>query len=488
MVWNRSNVLRSLPILLMALAGVLAFATGAHAQPATTQSIIPQTVQIATGKSLVLESAVPVKRVSVASPEIAEVLVLSPSQIYVTGVKAGGTTLTLWDRAGAVSRVFDIQVTPDIAQLKQMLHKLLPAEKDLMVMAVGESITLAGTVSSPANMATALDMARMYAPEKVTNLMKVGGMHQIMLEVKVAEMRRSVMQKLGIDLAAAWDNSFAFTMLNQLFTLDSQDGVIGLGNTAAILSPNNTGLFQTELGGVSITGFLDVLKENGLVKVLAEPTLVCRSGENASFLAGGEIPVPVPQGLGTVAIEFKEYGVSLEFTPTVLSPRQISLKVSPEVSELDYANVIQINGFSIPGISSRRASTTVELGDGQSFAVAGLLRDEVRESIKKYPGLGDIPVLGTLFRSSSWQKSETELVIIVTPRLAKPLDMARQSLPTDSFREPTEYEFFIQGKMEGDEPEPAPATAKAAAARPVTENAAQPSGMDGDFGHILKLQ
>jgi len=463
------------------LAAVLLSAVCAQA------AIVPAAVQLAAGKSVVLETASPVRRVSVAAPEVAQVLVLSPTQVYVTGVKPGGTTLTLWNAAGAVSHVFDIQVSPDIARLKEMLHKLLPSEKDIMVMTVGESITLAGTVSSPAHIATAMDMARMYAPDKVTNLMKVGGMHQIMLEVKVAEMRRSVMQRLGIDLAAAWGNSFAFTMLNQLFTLDNQDGTIGVGRTAAVLSPNNTGVFQAPVGGMTLTGFLDVLKENGLVKVLAEPTLVCRSGEHASFLAGGEIPIPVPQGLGTVAIEFKEYGVTLDFTPTVLSPRQISLKVEPEVSELDYANVIQINGFSIPGISSRRASTTVELGDGQSFAIAGLLRDEVRETIKKYPGLGDIPVLGTLFRSSSWQKNETELVIIITPRLAKPLDMTAQTLPTDGFREPTEYEFFIQGKMEGDAPAAAPAAMRGSG-DVQSSDGNPPSGMEGDFGHVLRLR
>jgi pilus assembly protein CpaC len=240
-------------------------------------------------------------------------------------------------------------------------------------------------------------------------------------------------------------------------------------------------MFRITSGQVSLMGFLDVLKQNGLVKVLAEPTLICRSGENADFLAGGEIPIPVPQGLGTVAIEYKKYGVTLGFTPTVVSDKLISMRVSPEVSELDYANVIEINGFTIPAISTRRAATTVELADGQSFAVAGLLRDEVRESIKKYPVLGDLPLLGTLFRSSNWQKNETELVIIVTPHLAKPLDGATAKLPTDGFREPSEFEFFLQGKMEG----AAPVIAAPAAYAPGRTGADAPAGMEGEFGHVL---
>lgn len=468
--------LRAVSVACAALAFVLLLAATQARADAT-----PQAVPLAVGKSMVVRTAQPAARVSVADEAIAGVVVLSPQQVYVTGKKPGGTTLTLWNGAGAITQVYDIQVTPDLAQLKEMLHRVLPDEKDIMVMAVGESVTLAGTVRSSAGMTTALDVAKMYAPDKVTNLMQVGGVHQVMLEVKVAEMRKTVLERLGIDLTYAWNNDFAFGMLNQLFTLDSQKGVVGMGGTGAVLSPNVTGMFRATSGRASLMGFLDVLKQNGLVKVLAEPTLICRSGENAEFLAGGEIPIPVPQGLGTVAIEFKKYGVTLGFTPTVVSDKLISMRVSPEVSELDYANVIEINGFTIPAISTRRAATTVELADGQSFAVAGLLRDEVRESIRKYPVLGDLPLLGTLFRSSNWQKNETELVIIVTPRLAKPLDGATAKLPTDGFREPSEFEFFLQGKMEG----AAPAiTAPAAYADP-RNTADAPSGMEGEFGHVL---
>jgi len=464
-----------------ALLAVLLLALLLATAQAALADAPPQAVPLAVGKSMVVRTAQPAARVSVADEGIAGVVVLSPQQVYITGKKPGGTTLTLWNAAGAITQVYDIQVTPDLAQLKEMLHRVLPDEKDIMVMAVGESITLAGTVRSSAGMTTALDMARLYAPDKVTNLMQVGGVHQVMLEVKVAEMRKTVLERLGIDLTYAWNNDFAFTMLSQLFTLDSQKGVVDVGPSAAIPSTNVNGMFRITSGQVNLMGFLDVLKQNGLVKVLAEPTLICRSGENADFLAGGEIPIPVPQGLGTVAIEYKKYGVTLGFTPTVVSDKLISMRVSPEVSELDYANVIEINGFTIPAISTRRAATTVELADGQSFAVAGLLRDEVRENIKKYPVLGDVPLLGTLFRSSNWQKNETELVIIVTPRLAKPLDGATAKLPTDGFREPTEFEFFLQGKMEGE----APAITAPAAYTPARSPADAPSGMEGEFGHVL---
>jgi pilus assembly protein CpaC len=263
----------------------------------------------------------------------------------------------------------------------------------------------------------------------------------------------------------------------------------GLGSGQVRISPSRNGMFRFHSGQATITGFLQALKQNGLVKILAEPTLVCRGGEKASFLAGGEIPIPVPQALGSVAIEYKPYGVGLSFTPTVLADGRISLDVRPEVSELDYQNALQIQGFTIPAITSRRAETVVELGDGQSFAIAGLLQNAVREDVNKYPALGDIPVLGMLFSSKQFQKAESELVIIVTPHLAKPTDMARQTLPTDHFTEPDEFEFFVLGKMEGDTDDSAPLSITPASVRSRGgRDGAPPSGMEGEFGHILPLR
>jgi pilus assembly protein CpaC len=219
------------------------------------------------------------------------------------------------------------------------------------------------------------------------------------------------------------------------------------------------------------------LKEQGLVKVLAEPTLIALSGQEAKFLAGGEFPIPVPQGDDTITIDFKEFGVSLKFIPNVLSSEKINMKIAPEVSELDFTNSVNLSGFIVPSITTRRVATNIELADGQSFAIAGLLKENVREIVSKFPVLGDIPVLGTLFRSSSFQKNETELVVIVTPHLVKPLDMKKQTLPTDQYIEPDDLDFYLLGNIEGKgktetEESPAPVNMK------------KEGGMEGDFGNI----
>lgn len=483
--------------ILSALALMLALTT---ALPAFA-GVELNAIELTKGKSMVLDSVQPIKRVSVADPETATIMLLSPNQIYLTGVKPGTTNLTLWGFDGRVSKVYDVSVSPDVSQLKEMLHRILPDERNIRVIAAGESITMSGTVKSSSNVSTALELAELYAPEKVTNLMNVGGVHQVMLEVKIAEMNRNVMERIGIDLSYYFNGNFAFTLLNDMFQLDNMNGPLPLANDAAInsgatfrrewmsrINPSRNGMFRFNTGQATWTGFLDVLKENGLVKVLAEPTLICRSGEEAQFLAGGEIPVPIPQGLGSVAIEYKPYGVALKFQPTVLSGDRISLKVFPEVSELDFSNAITLSGFEIPAITSRRTTTTVELGSGQSFAIAGLVRDQVRETIKKYPGLGDIPMLGALFRSSEFQKNESELVIIVTPHLAKPMKVVDGSLPTDHYHEPTEMEFFLMGKMEGKAPKQA-ASVKPVAQKVVPGSKTPPAtGMEGNFGHILPGQ
>jgi len=228
-------------------------------------------------------------------------------------------------------------------------------------------------------------------------------------------------------------------------------------------------LFRFSNGNSTWTGLIDALQEDGLVKVLAEPTLIALSGQSANFLAGGEFPIPIPQGLGTVAIDYKKFGVQLTFTPTVLSEDVINIKVAPEVSELDFSTAVQFSGFVIPGITTRNASTTVELADGQSFAIAGLLRDTVKEQIRKFPLLGDIPILGALFRSQSFLKNETELIIIVTPHLVKPLNMAKQTLPTDFHIEPNDAEFYLEGRLEGRE----------------NGQPAVRGKLDGDFGHTM---
>ncbi|UCF95253.1 MAG: type II and III secretion system protein family protein, partial [Desulfobacterales bacterium] len=352
---------------------------------------------------------------------------------------------------------------------KENLYQHLPEEKDLRVLATNDSITLSGRVTSAANLTTAVSLARAFAPDgKVNNLLAVGGVHQVMLEVRVAEISRSTMKRLGINFTYQRGQDFAITRLSELTTQTvDKEGFI---NT--VFAPSINALFRFGVNSATWTGFIDALKEDGLVKVLAEPTLITLSGKEAEFLAGGEFPVPVPQSgfANTITIEWKEFGVRLWFTPNVLDDGHINIKVAPEVSDLDFTTAVQFSGFIIPGLTTRRASTVVELADGQSFAIAGLLKDNVRDSLSKYPALGDIPILGTLFRSRDFQNERSELLIIVTPHLVKPLDMAKQPLPTDFYIEPNDMELYLEGMLEGRE-------------KPGTIG--ERGRFDGEFGYVL---
>ena len=443
----------------------------------TLETISPQRLSLTVGKSVIIRSQDPVRRVSLVAPEIADAMVLTPYQIYVTGKAPGVTNLTLWvdDK---VSAVLDIEVSMDTSRLKEMLHKILPEEKDIKVTYTNESITLSGTVSSTANLSQAVALAQSYLPKegKVINLLEVGGVHQVMLEVRVAEMDRNVVKRLGFNFNFTYFGSsgLQFAIANVLNNLATSSK---LSATGSITKVPGTGNF------LGVSQFIDALREDGLIKILAEPTLIALSGKTANFLAGGEFPVPVPQagaiGLtATITIEYKPFGVGLNFTPVVLSNKKINMVVAPEVSELDFSNAITISGFTIPALTTRRASTTIELDDGQSFAIAGLLRDEIRTTIDKFPLLGDIPILGALFTSSNFQKNETELIIIVTPHLVKPLDLAKQTLPTDQYIEPDDFEFYLLGDVEGKEKSKSSGGTSSG-------NLNKPYGMEGNFGHIV---
>jgi len=434
------------------------------------------------GKSMVLKSKESVKRISIADPDVADFVLISPNEIYITGKSAGITNMTLWHKKGNY-KIFDLDVGFDVSQLKQKINEILPEESDLRVLATHESITLSGRVSNAANLSQALSLARSYAPEgNINNLVEVRGVQQVMLEVRVAEMQRSLARRMGVNFNYLTESGkFGVNQLGNLTTLVSPDnanisipGLIDVGAGfvsepfGTFVSPTVSSIFRFNSNGTTWTGFVDALKADGLVKVLAEPTLIALSGQDANFLAGGEFPVPVPQGLGTVAIEYKSFGVGLTFTPTVLGDGKINIKVAPEVSELDFSNAVQLEGFVVPGLNTRKAETVIELADGQSFAIAGLLRDTVRDAASKYPLLGDIPILGTLFRSRSFQKNETELIIIATPHLVKPIDGDQQPLPTDYYVEPNDTEFYVLGLMEG---------------RAKVQEGNLQGDMDGEFGH-----
>ncbi len=486
------------------LLWVLAAASGSAAMDPGDVQVHPAEVRkvtITAGKSVVVESRTVVKRISVAAPNIADVVVLTPRQAYINGKTPGITTVTFWDVKDNVSAIFDVDVVPDIARLRSELHETFPEEKELRVTSSNGSITLSGTVSSTTGLSQVLALAEPYAladkngKGRITNLLQVGGVHQVMLEVRVSEMSRSLSQSLGINFNGVSSNGrqFGVSMLNNLSS--TTGGVFGQAfqqrnpisgdiltipptTTGFPISPttvtgNVNGMLRFLGNGATWTVLIDALKDQGLLKVLAEPTLIALSGKNANFLAGGEFPIPIPQPSASgsiIAIQYKPFGVALNFTPTVLSNNKISMQVAPEVSELDFSQAVSLQGYVIPSLTTRRVFTTIELADGQSFAIAGLLKDEVREEMQKYPLLGDIPILGALFRSSSFQKNETELVIIVTPHLVKPLDMQNQPLPTDWFVEPDDFEFFLLGKIVG---------------RPGKHKLLTGAGLDGQFGHIL---
>ena len=451
-----------------------------------------QRLELTAGKSRVLDLPVAIKRASLANPEVADTVVLSPTQIYLTGKASGVTNLTLWNESGKMMGMYDVVIAPDLSRLKENLHKAFPDEKGILVTASHDYITLSGTASSATNLSRAMNIAEAYAPKKVINSMQVGGVQQVMLEVRVAEMNRELVRRLGINATAATPQGFGMTALNQLTSMLGGNSFAqttgGLLSNTLNLSQQATsavnGAFQFQTGNITWSGFVDALQQENLVKVLAKPTLVALNGQEAAFLAGGEFPIPVPQAFGLVTIQFKKFGVGLVFTPNVMDKKHISLSVAPEVSELDFQNALRTQGFIVPAITTRRATTTVELADGQSFAIGGLLRDNVKESINKYPGLGDIPILGALFRSTSFQKNETELLIIVTAHLVKPLDMTAQALPTDYYEEPNDFEFYLMGYTEkggfGGK-----AGHKSPAAEVLSNRVTRGRAMEGQVGHIV---
>ncbi len=374
-----------------------------------------------------------------------------------------------------------LHVPPGIAPttiLKEKIHEILPGEESVRVTQTGDKLTLSGTVSSLAALSQVLYLAESFAggPDKVMNLLEVGGVHQVMLEVRIAEISRGLQRSLGINFAYATDSgqNFGASLLGNLSLFNTDEGGITQNFSSSV-----NALFRFIGFDTTWTVFVDALKENGLVKVLAEPTLITTSGQSAEFLAGGEFPIPVPQELGVITIDYKQFGVGLAFTPTVLSDDRISLRVSPEVSEIDFSTAVASGGVAVPGLTTRRLSTTIELADGQSFAIGGLLQSDVRELVTKFPVLGEIPVLGALFRSTNFQKNETELVIIATVHLVKPLDMTQQTLPTDQWVEPDDFEFFLLGRIEGQE------RAEEQQGGVSWRSSSSEGGLEGDFGHIV---
>jgi pilus assembly protein CpaC len=383
-------------------------------------------------RAVVVESDVPFAELSIANPGIADISTLSDKSIYVLGKAPGRTTLTLLSPEGTLISNVEVHVTPDIAEFKERLQQILPGE-NIEVRTANDGIVLSGQVSSTAKLDRALDLANRYAPDRVSNLMVVGGTQQVMLKVRFAEMNRSVSKALGGGLTVTGTGT-------------DGSGVISAGGPLAGAFGGAGVTFG--VGDLSFQVLLEALETKGMVRTLAEPNLTALSGQEAKFLAGGEYPVPIAQENNTVTVEFKPFGVELNFTPVVVDQDIINLTIDAAVSSLDPANGISINdGFDIAAFKRRETSTTVEMRDGESFAIAGLLQDDFQNNVTQLPWAADIPILGALFRSAEYRRQQSELVIIVTPHLVTPVAGAALALPTDRVRIPTERELFLFGDV-----------------------------------------
>ncbi|MBU4232083.1 MAG: type II and III secretion system protein family protein [Proteobacteria bacterium] len=437
---------------------------------------INQVLRLKVGRSKVLRTPFALTRISVADPDIADLILISEREIYINALAPGATNISMWGKSRFTSAT--VTVEADLTLLKEKLHQILPKEK-IGAEAAGDSIVLTGEVSGPVAQSTALALALPYAggkKDKVVNLLHVGGVQQVMLEVRVAEINRLVAERMGVNFnALAPQGNFGVQQINSLASVDDLFRVFtGAGSASTtsftqLLAPALTAMGGWTAAGTLWTVFLDLLKQQNLGRVLAEPNLVTTSGQQASFLAGGEFPVPVPQASGggtTITVEYKKFGVQLEFTPTVLNDSKIAVKVHPTVSELDNTfgqSFVLPGGYVVPGLRTREMNTQVEVNDGQTFAIAGLLSDNSRTILRKFPVLGDIPILGALFRSNEYQKNLTELVALVTPRLVKPMAPGAARLPTDKWIDPSEVDFYLLGLDQGrQKPAPGPAPAPAA--------------------------
>jgi pilus assembly protein CpaC len=391
----------------------------------------PQTLHLLVGRSLVISSPTRIKRVSLADPEIAEAIVVSPTQVMVNGKKPGGVSLMLWDEADQ-SQAFEVSVDIDVLGLSQKIHEVFPTE-NVHIDTSKDVVILTGNASSAVVADKILEVVKGATP-KVTSMMQVPAAPtgEILLQVRFAEVNRTALNQFGINILSLPGAKNVGSISTQQFSppqLINQTGSngsgSGTGSAAFGLSDiMNIFLFRPDIN-LAVT--IKALQEKNLLQILAEPNLLTASGKEASFLAGGEYPYPVPQATGgsgysTVTIQFKEYGVRLSFTPTFTPDGQIHLKVKPEVSSLDYVNSLQIQGYVVPGISTRRVESEMDLADGQSFAIAGLMDNRVIEQLQKIPWIGDVPVLGKLFQSKSFQRNKDELLVVVTPMIVRPMN------------------------------------------------------------------
>jgi pilus assembly protein CpaC len=483
---NRSNVSRQLnslrlpafallAALFLGAPGVLAQQQLTQSQPAATpaqttaptqvpagqpaESEAPQTLHLLVGRSIVISSPGRIKRVSLADPNIAEAIVVSPTQVLVNGKAPGGVSLIIWDESDQ-SQAFEVSVDIDVLGLSQKIHEVFPTE-DVHIDTSRDVVMLSGKISSAAVADKILEIVKSTTP-KVTSLMQVPTTPtgQILLQVRFAEVNRSAITQLGINILSLPGAKNVGTISTQQFSppqLTTANGVGTTPTTGSAIGLNdllNIFIFRPD---INLAATIQALQEQNVLEILAEPNLMTESGKDASFLAGGEFPFPILQstggtsGFAGITIQFKEFGVRLNFTPTLTPDGLIHLKVKPEVSSLDFTNALTLQGFVIPALATNRVESEMDLNDGQSFAIAGLMDNRVTEQLEKIPWIGDIPVLGKLFQSRSVNKSKNELMVVVTPHIIHPLPADK---PTPKLKYPSPFMPPTNGAPPPDEPIP----------------------------------
>src|SRR6266849_1898629 len=412
--------------------------------PATQQqdSSEPQLLHLLVGRSLVISSPSRIKRVSLADPDIAEAIVVSPTQVLVNGKKPGGVSLLIWDSTDQ-SQAFEVSVDIDVLGLTQKIHEVFPTE-NVHIDTSKDSVIITGKISSVEVADKILEVVKGATP-KVTSMMEVPPAinGEILLQVRFAEVDRSAVSQLGINILSLPGSKNVGTISTQQFAPPQLTTATNGVNSAIGLSDLlNIFIFRPD---INVAATIKALEQNNVLQILAEPNLLTESGKEASFLAGGEFPFPVlqssggGQGFAGITIQFKEFGVRLNFTPTLMPDGMIHLKVKPEVSALDFTNAVTLQGFQIPALSTRRVESQMNLQDGQSFAIAWLVDKRVTEQLEKVPFIGDIPVLGKLFQSHSTNKSRNELLVVVTPHIVKALSPSQvppNPTPVWPFMEP----------------------------------------------------
>ena len=441
-ITRRARLGTAMAALAIAL-GTAGASAPALAQPTAARPV--ETLNVSKGTGTLVRLSEPMSDVFVANDKVADVQVRSPTQLYVFGKDAGETTIYATSKGGRVVYATNVRVAQNLANLNEVLHTAMP-DSNITVTTVGQLAVMNGTVSSPEDAAQAQSLVTaLLNPGKKegdtldilpVNRLRTATPLQVTLKVRIAEINRSLLKSMGVNLLSR-DTTGGF-----LFGIGrGNPGSMSGGSATFNISSAGTTLGAAgHLLGLDILSTLDIAATDGVASILAEPNLTALSGETASFLAGGEYPIPVSQGNNAVTIEYKQYGVGLAFTPIVLGDGRISMRVRPEVSQLDSANGVVLPGnIRVPALITRRAETTVELGSGQSFMIAGLLQNTGQNSVDKAPVLGDLPILGALFRSTKFQRSETELVVIVTPYLVRPVS-TQMATPVDGYRNPNDIE------------------------------------------------